>query len=81
MRWPWTRGEAPDPAAEVLRGAVDAIDTVDIEGLEIVELDAAGRLVGPAAGRAHPAPREVADRPPRRDPTGTAGLWEALAHS
>ena len=81
MRWPWTRGEAPDHAAEPLRGTVDAIDTVDIEGLEVVEFDAEGRLVGPAAERAHPAPREVADRPSRRDPTGTAGIWEALAHS
>lgn len=80
MRWPWTRGEAPDRSAE-LRDTVDAIGSEEIEGLEVVELDAAGRLVGPAAERPQPAPREVADRPPRRDPTGTAGIWEALAHS
>lgn len=81
MRWPWTRGEAPHPAAEPFRGTVDAIDTVEIQGLEVIELDADGCLVGAPPERPHPAPREVADRPPRRDPTGTAGIWEALAHS
>lgn len=81
MRWPWTRGEAPHPAAELLLGTVDAIDTVDIEGLEVVELDADGRPVGASRERGPLAPREVADRPSRRDPTGTAGIWEALAHS
>jgi hypothetical protein len=68
MRWAWTRGE-------------DAIEALDPEPLEVVELDADGRLVGPPPARPHVAPHEVADRPSRRDPTGLAGIWEALAHS
>ena len=79
MRWPWTRGEAPDRSAEPLRDTVDAIDTVDFDTLEVIELDADGRLVGPPRGPADDAIRELTDHPSRRDPTGLAGIWEALA--
>ena len=81
MRWPWMRGEAPDRSSERLRGTVDAIDTVDPGTLEVIELDADGRLVGPPRRPADDAPRELTDHPSRRDPTGTAGIWEALGHS
>lgn len=81
MRWPWTRGEAPDRSEELLRDTVDAIDTVDFDTLEIIEIDADGRLVGPPRWPADHGPPELTDHPSRRDPTGTAGIWEALAHS
>jgi hypothetical protein len=81
MRWPWMRGEAPDRAAEPFRDAVDAIDTVDPATLEVIELDAEGRLVGPPRWPADDAIRELSDHPSGRDPTGLAGIWEALAQS
>lgn len=81
MRWPWTRGETPDRSAEPLRHTADAIDTLDLESLEVVELDADGRLLGPARRPAENALRELADHPSGGDPTGTAGIWEALRHS
>ena len=66
---------------ELLPDTVDAIDTVDPDTLEVIELDADGRLVGHSPWQADDAPRELTDHPSRRDPTGTAGIWEALAHS
>lgn len=81
MRWPWTRGEAPDRPAARRLDTVDAIDTLDPDTLEVIELDAVGRLVGPPRWPVDDAPRELTDHPSRRDPTGTAGIWEALAHS
>lgn len=80
MRWPWTRGEAPDGSAELLRDTVDAIDMVDPDTLEVIELDAEGRLVGLPRWPADDAIRELTDHPSGRDPTGLAGIWEALAH-
>lgn len=80
MRCPWTRGEAPHRSVEALHAA-DAIDAVNLEALEVIELDADGRLVGPPRWPEDDAPRELADHPTRRDPTGTAGIWEALSHS
>ena len=59
---------------------MEAIDVVDLETLEVVELDADGRLVGPPRRSVDDAIPELPDRPSRRDPTGTAGIWEALAH-
>ena len=73
MRWPWTRGAATDRPLE-------PIDTVDVGSLEVVELDADGHLAGAPRGPADDAIPELPDRPSRRDPTGTAGIWEALAH-
>lgn len=81
MRWPWTRGEAPDRSVDALHAPVDAIDAVNLEALEVIELDADGRLVGLPRWPEDDAPRELSDHPTRRDPTGTAGIWEALAHS
>ena len=73
MRWPWTPGAATDRPLE-------PIDTVDPETLEVVEIDADGHLVGASRWSADDAIPELPDRPSRRDPTGTAGIWEALAH-
>jgi hypothetical protein len=73
MRWRWTRDEATDRTQE-------PIDTVDPESLEVIELDADGHLVGAPRWPADDAIPELPDRPSRRDPTGTAGIWEALAH-
>lgn len=81
MRWAWTRGEAPDRSADSLRDTVDAIDTVDPDSLEVIELDADGRLVAAARWPSDDALRELPDHPSGRDPTGLAGIWEALAHS
>jgi len=53
---------------------------VDPETLEVVELDADGHLVGVPRRPADDEIPELPDRPSRRDPTGTAGIWEALAH-
>jgi hypothetical protein len=80
MRWPWTRGEAPDHSADPCRDTVDAIDTVDLATLEVIELDAEGRLVGLPRQPADDAIRELTDHPSGRDPTGLAGIWEALSH-
>lgn len=74
MRWRWARGDER-------RETVDAIDVLDVGTLEVIELDADGRRVDIPRRPAHDGVRELADHPPRRDPTGTAGLWEALEHS
>lgn len=73
MRWPWTRPEATHRPLE-------PIDLVDPGTLEVVELDADGHPVGVRRWPADDAIPELPDRPSRRDPTGTAGIWEALAH-
>ena len=83
MRWRWTRHERAGRSEEPLDAAVtaiEAIDTVDPETIEVVELDADGHLVGAPRWPADDAIPELPDRPSRRDPTGTAGIWEALAH-
>ncbi len=81
MRWPWARGEAPDRPVERRRAAIDANDRLDLDALEVIELDAAGRLVGPPGQPPDHGLRELADHPTCRDPTGLAGIWEALAQS
>lgn len=73
MRWPWTRGEATDRLLE-------PIDTIDLETLEVVEIDTDGHLVGASRWPSVDTIPELPDRPSRRDATGTAGIWEALAH-
>jgi len=78
MRWRWVRGSAPDRVAEP---SGDTIDTVDLDTLEVIELDREGRLVGRSRPPGADTLQELAERPSRRDPTGTAGIWEALAHS
>lgn len=67
MGWPWTRGN-------------DEIETLAPEPMGVIELDAAGPLAGPPR-RPDDELREVPDRPGARDPTGVAGIWEALANS
>lgn len=59
---------------------MDFIDREVLESLEVIELDAHGRLMGPARWPAADPIRELADRPERSDPTGTAGIWEAFSH-
>lgn len=61
--------------------AVEPIDRIDPATLEIVALDDEGRMVGPAPQLSDPGPREIGYAPRDRDPTGLAGVWEALAGS
>ncbi|HUF05855.1 MAG TPA: hypothetical protein VMP86_00550 [Candidatus Binatia bacterium] len=59
--------------------AID-LDEVELETLEVIELDAAGRRIGSAW-------RDECDSIPElaygrdADPTSLAGIWEALARS
>jgi hypothetical protein len=71
MRWLSRRRRLPLP--------VEPIEAIDLATLEVVELDADGGVRGPSPDRA-PA-REIAYGPRDRDPTGLAGVWEALAGS
>ena len=71
MRW-LSRRRHPSPP-------VEPIEAIDLATLEIVELDAAGALHGPSGDRVPPP--EIAYAPRDRDPTGLAGVWEALAGS
>ena len=57
----------------------EPIEGIDLATLEVVELDADGGMCAPSPDRA-PAP-EIAYAPRDRDPTGLAGVWEALAGS
>jgi len=71
MRWLSRRRHAPL--------LVEPIEGIDLATLEVVELDTAGALHGPSPDRAPPP--EIAYAPRDRDPTGLAGVWEALAGS
>ena len=73
MRW-LMRRRRPAPLSV-------AIDTVDPATLEVVALDADGQLHGPRPSRTAAAPREIGYAPRDRDPTGLAGVWEAIARS
>lgn len=74
MRWIARR---PPPVLETL----EPIDRVDPTTLEVVALDDDGRLHGPPQEQSNPGPREIGYAPRDRDPTGVAGVWEALARS
>ena len=56
-------------------------DRIDLATLEVVELDTAGRPVGPPSALPAAQPREIAYAPRDRDPTGVSGVWEAIAGS
>lgn len=58
---------------------VEPIEAIDLATLEVVELDVEGGLRGPSPDRAPPP--EIAYAPRDRDPTGLAGVWEALVGS
>jgi hypothetical protein len=58
-----------------------AIDRVDPATLDVVEIDANGELSGPSPSRTAAEPREIGYAPRDRDPTGLAGVWEAIARS
>ena len=73
MRW-LTRRRRPAPLSV-------AIDCIDPTTLEVVALDADGQLSGPPPSRSAVAPREIGYAPRDRDPTGLAGVWEAIARS
>jgi hypothetical protein len=53
------------------------IETVDPTTLEVLELDAAGHRLGEAPPRRAVIP-ELGYGCMARDPTGLAGIWEAL---
>jgi hypothetical protein len=74
MRWLALRHRDPRP--------IEPLELIDPSTLEVVELDATGRLHGPtseAAAASHPP--EIGYAPRERDPTSLAGVWEALAGS
>jgi len=74
MRW-LTRRRRPAPLTV-------AIECVDPATLEVIALDADGRLSGPPPpSRTAVEPREIGYAPRDRDPTGLAGVWEAIARS
>ena len=73
MRW-LIRRRRPAPLSV-------AIDDVDPATLEVVSLDANGQLSGPPPSRTDVEPREIGYAPRDRDPTGLAGVWEAIARS
>lgn len=70
MRWPWRARRDPGPPAVPL-------DEIDPTALEILELDDGGHRIGPP-DPADDALREVAYERRMPDPTGLAGLWEAI---
>jgi len=71
MRW-WRRpGRDPIPLSRRLD-----LDDLEPATLEVLELDADGRRIGEPPSR-QPA-GEVAYRRRTHDPTGLAGIWEAL---
>jgi len=71
MRW-WRRpGRDPIPLSRRLD-----LDDLEPATLEVLELDADGRRIGEPA-IAQPV-GEVAYRRRTHDPTGLAGIWEAL---
>lgn len=72
MRW-LSRRRHLQPLAE-------PIDRIDPATLEVIELDTTGGVHGPPPPDHDPAP-EIAYAPRDRDPTGLAGVWEALAGS
>ena len=59
----------------------ESIDWIDPTTLEVIALDDEGRLVGPPPEPSKPGPREIGYAPRDRDPTGIAGVWEAIARS
>lgn len=58
-----------------------AIDSVDPATLEVVAIDADGQLSGPPPSRTDAEAPEIGYAPRDRDPTGVAGVWEAIARS
>jgi hypothetical protein len=72
MRW-----YARRPQGALL--SVEPIDRVDPATLEVVAVDDDGRLHGPPPAPSDCGPREIGYAPRDRDPTGLAGVWEALA--
>ncbi|HEX2884404.1 MAG TPA: hypothetical protein VHQ42_07505 [Candidatus Limnocylindria bacterium] len=70
MRWPWRhrRGSLP---------LTTPIERVDPATLEVLELDAAGHRLGTPPTQPREIP-EISYGRAARDPTGLAGIWEAL---
>jgi hypothetical protein len=64
MGWPRARAEID----------VEAVDVLELDEVEIVELDPEPRRLQPANSR----PAEPSYLRDRRDPTGTAGIWRAI---
>ncbi len=71
MRWPRRRRRASLPLAT-------PIEQVDPATLEVVELDAAGHRLGDERPPARSVIPELGYGRMARDPTGLAGIWEAL---
>lgn len=52
-----------------------------LDGLEVIEIDSAGRLSGLAPWKGDDSLREVPYAAGGRDPGSLAGIWEALGRS
>ena len=77
MSWPprvRRHRSQPRPLATPLR-------ELDIDGLEVIEIDASGRLAGLAPWKGDDSLREVPYAAGGGDPGSLAGIWEALARS
>lgn len=57
------------------------LSDLDPDGLEVIEIDAGGRLAGLAAWKDDDSLREVPYAAGARDPGSLAGIWEALGRS
>lgn len=70
MRWPWERWPTVPPLST-------PIERIDPATLEVLELDAAGHQLGTPPTEPRDIP-ELAYGRAGPDPTGLAGIWEAL---
>lgn len=77
MPWP-QRVRRQRSTAEPLATPLSELDT---DGLEVIEVDWAGRLAGLARWKGDDSLREVPYAAGARDPGSLAGIWEALARS
>jgi hypothetical protein len=73
MPWPRLRRHRSDPLPPAI-----PLSELDSDGLEVIEVGAAGLLAGPGPWSAHESPREVPYASGGRDPGSLAGIWEAL---
>lgn len=57
------------------------LSDLDADGLEVIQIDSAGRLAGLAPWKGDDSLREAPYATGARDPGSLAGVWEALARS
>ena len=77
MLWP-RRAQASSARPEPL---ATPLEEVEPGSLDVIEIDAAGRLAGLARWKDDDSLREVPYAAGARDPGSLAGVWEGLARS